>query len=77
MLLFSLAPQHDTRSDAKWQADENSVVSNAVRRNIDPSDSTTQHYAFLTGTGNSGALGRAHRGSVCFQSRESMYLLLY
>ena len=67
-LLLAIEPEYDTRSDALWQATSSSLQSNAVRRNIDTSSNAIQHYAFLTGRDNSGAIGIAYLSTPCFRA---------
>ena len=46
---FVLAPEHDSRSDALWQATGDDLQRSSVQRHIDTSSATIQHYVFLTG----------------------------
>ena len=65
---FILAPQYDSRSDAIWQATGSDLQRNSVQRNIDTNSYTTQHYAFLTGSDNGGAIGIAYLGTTCLRA---------
>ena len=63
-----IGPEYDARNDAVYQATGSSLQSTAIIRNIDFSSSTIQHYAFLTGQDNSGAIGIAYVGTTCLQA---------
>ena len=82
MLLFPIAPHHDNRSDAIWNADSASLDSYAVRRHIQNISSPysipafpIQHYVFLAGYNHDNHRGLAYRGTVCFQTPNCMYLI--
>ena len=66
-VFFAIAPQHDSRSDATWQANSADLQSTAVQRNVDKTSYTTQHYAFLSGQDAGGAIGIAYLSTPCLK----------
>ena len=68
LILLFLAPVHDSRSDAIWQAAGSDLRKNSVLRNIDTSITSINHYAFLTGRDSGGAIGIAYLSTPCFRA---------
>jgi len=57
-----------------WQADGSSIEGAGLRSHIDTSSYSTQHYAFLGGKDNGGAIGVAYVGTPCLRlSQDQRY----
>ena len=66
--IIIIGPQYDSQSDAVWQATGSDLQRSSVQRHIQTDSSAIQHYAFLSGQDNGGALGIAYVGTTCLQS---------
>ena len=65
---LALVPVHDSQSDGLWQATSWDLQRNSVQRHIEHSSATIQHYIFLTGEDDGGAVGIAYLGTTCLQA---------
>ena len=66
-MYFVTGPQFD--NSGSYRATSESLKSNAVQRWVDPNSYSTQHYAFLTG---SGAKGIAFWETACLRGRDGV-----
>ena len=66
LLLFLLDPIYD--SLGSYQATGGSLNSSSIKRWVDTSSHSIQHYAFLTGSNGNGAIGIAYVGTACFRN---------
>ena len=65
MSSYKIGPIYDSKGS--WQSDQNSLLSSSVQANIDTSSFSTQHYAFLSGEHQAGAVGIAYLGTTCLR----------
>ena len=66
--ILTIAAEHDSQDDAIWQATGSDLQRPSVQRHVETDSNTIQHYAFLGGQDNGGALGIAYLGTTCLQS---------
>ena len=69
-----IGPIYDSKGS--WQADSKSLLSSAVQANIDTNSFSTQHYVFLSGEDQAGAVGIAYLGTTCLRLGNGKFVTL-